>query len=360
MDQQRLEQVLAPISDSQPGGDDLAYSPLFDQVREARRSDDPSLAVGDWVTSVKTADWRKARQLAEEALTSKSKDLQLAVWYAEALARLEGFGGVQFGFAVLGGLLERFWATLWPELDPHDLDERVGKLEWLNGVMGQAIREVALTSPQAGAYDWYRYKSSRDVENIGLKDPDARERAIAEGGLAGDVFDKSVLASGPAFYVALNAQLGAARAEFDTFDTVCETRFGMAAPNLSEIRKALQDCADVVGRLLEQCGGQVAPAVAAPAGVAAVADTTGQAMAAPVPVSAAVALGPIQTRGQAVQQLRAVAVYFRNYEPHSPVALLAERAARWAEMPLEDWLQTVIKDDSTLSQLRELLDIKRD
>jgi type VI secretion system protein ImpA len=41
----------------------------------------------------------------------------------------------------------------------------------------------------------------------------------------------------------------------------------------------------------------------------------------------------------------------------TPVALLAERAANWAEMPLEHWLEAVIKDQSTLGQLRELLDI---
>lgn len=362
--QQRVEQLLAPISDGLPAGEDLAYSPLFDQIREARRADDPSLAVGDWVTSVKTADWRRARQLSEEALTRQSKDLQLAVWFAEANTRLDGFGGLRVGFGVLNGLLERYWTTLWPELDPDDLDERVGKFEWLNIQLGAAIREIALTSAQSGAYDWYRYKSSRDVENIGLKDRDARERAIAEGGLPGEVFDKAVQASGAGFYATLSQQVSAARAEFDALDAQIDVRFGHAAPNLAEIRKALQDCAEVVARLLEQCGGAVAPAGAETVSNADVIPASAGTLDAPLapaqPHTAVVNQGPVQTRAQAVQQLRAVATYFRTYEPHSPVALLAERAARWAEMPLEDWLKTVIKDDSTLSQLRELLDIKNE
>ena len=66
--------------------------------------------------------------------------------------------------------------------------------------------------------------------------------------------------------------------------------------------------------------------------------------------------GPIRSRDEAVNQLREIARFFRDTEPHSPVALLADRAARWAEMPLEQWLSTVIKDDVTLGQLRELLD----
>ena len=68
-------------------------------------------------------------------------------------------------------------------------------------------------------------------------------------------------------------------------------------------------------------------------------------------------MGAIITRNDAIAALRNVAKYFRSNEPHSPVALLAERAANWAEMPLEQWLGAVIKDQGTLDQLRELLDI---
>ena len=57
--------------------------------------------------------------------------------------------------------------------------------------------------------------------------------------------------------------------------------------------------------------------------------------------------------------LRAAAAFFRGAEPHSPVAFLVERAANWAEMPLDAWLAEVIKDGPTLAQLRELLDLKR-
>jgi type VI secretion system protein ImpA len=44
------------------------------------------------------------------------------------------------------------------------------------------------------------------------------------------------------------------------------------------------------------------------------------------------------SRAQALAQLRLVAGYFREHEPHSPVAYLAERAAQWGEMPLHELL----------------------
>jgi len=76
----------------------------------------------------------------------------------------------------------------------------------------------------------------------------------------------------------------------------------------------------------------------------------------PAAASQPIAVGAIRTRGDAINALRAVSRYFRANEPHSPVSLLAERAAKWAEMPIETWLSSVIKDETTLRDLRELLD----
>ncbi|WP_255992273.1 type VI secretion system protein TssA [Chitinolyticbacter albus] len=359
--QDKLEALLAPISTDRPAGDDLGYSPMFDQIREARRADDPALSQGDWAASVKTAEWGKVRQMCEEALRTQSKDLQLAVWYVEALTKQEGYAGAAFGLKLITGLLERYWEALYPELDLDDLDERVGKLEWMNTQLGQALRQVPLTSPQQGGYDWYRWQESREVENLGLRDSESRERAIAEGKLSGDAFDKSARDSGLAWFQKLVDGLATARAAYTELDAASDERFGHSAPSLSDVRESLNVCNEVVQRLFEQYGGgRPAGATSAPAETAVLNDVP----TAGAPVSATSpqfqSAGPINGRAEAVRQLREVARYFRNHEPHSPVALLAERAAKWAEMPLEDWLQTVIKDDSTLGQLKELLDIRRE
>ena len=79
----------------------------------------------------------------------------------------------------------------------------------------------------------------------------------------------------------------------------------------------------------------------------------------PLNASVPASSGSPQSRADVIGLLHEAARYFRAHEPHSPVALLVERAARWAEMPLEDWLATVIKDGSTLGQLDELLGIRR-
>jgi type VI secretion system protein ImpA len=66
----------------------------------------------------------------------------------------------------------------------------------------------------------------------------------------------------------------------------------------------------------------------------------------------------IQSRAQAVAQLRAVATFFRTTEPHNPAAYFADKAAEAADMPLHQWLSTVVKDDGSLAHIRELLGVK--
>jgi type VI secretion system protein ImpA len=63
-------------------------------------------------------------------------------------------------------------------------------------------------------------------------------------------------------------------------------------------------------------------------------------------------------RSEALRRLAAVAEFFRKTEPHSPISYLVQRAARWGEMPLEEWLREVIKDDVVLGGVRETLGIK--
>jgi type VI secretion system protein ImpA len=65
--------------------------------------------------------------------------------------------------------------------------------------------------------------------------------------------------------------------------------------------------------------------------------------------------GAIQDRKDALKRLAQIADYFQRTEPHSPVAYLIQRAVKWGNMPLETWLQDVIKDDNIMSSLRQTL-----
>lgn len=351
-----IAQLLEPVPGDDIGGSDIAFEPVIDEIREARRQDDPALAQGDWETEIKTAHWPRVRELAEDVLAHRSKDLQVAAWYAEAMTRLQGFAGLSIGLGVLDGLVNDFWAFCYPTLDPDDLEERASKIEWLNRQLPLAIREIPLTERAAGGYSWLKWEESRSVDNLGLKDVAARDKAVAEGKLAGDAFDKAVQASGRAFYEKLHGHIAEAVSAAAILEKRVDERFGADAPSLKDLRHALRDCADLVGKLLARVGGATQPA--APAAAQPNLPQQGTSMATPIAATAPQAIGHLASRSDAIRALREAARYFRHNEPHSPVALLAERAANWAEMPLEQWLSSVIKDEGTLGQLRELLDIR--
>jgi type VI secretion system protein ImpA len=83
--------------------------------------------------------------------------------------------------------------------------------------------------------------------------------------------------------------------------------------------------------------------------------------ATPAPASARIEAvgggGPLESRAQALAQLREVAEFFRRTEPHSPVAYLAEKAAHWGEQPLHVWLRSVVKDDASFAHIEEMLGV---
>jgi len=93
------EDILAPIPGENPSGIDLRYDTkllLHDKIKEARRQDD-ELAQGAWQSERKTANYPLVIKLAQDALATSSKDLQLAAWLTEALIHTEKFPGLLQG-----------------------------------------------------------------------------------------------------------------------------------------------------------------------------------------------------------------------------------------------------------------------
>src|SRR5215472_6047769 len=82
-----LEAWLVPIPGDNPSGRNLAYDPAYDEIREARRAEDQTHQ-GEWKRETKAADWDAVVALGGACLRTRTKDLQVAAWVAEALARL--------------------------------------------------------------------------------------------------------------------------------------------------------------------------------------------------------------------------------------------------------------------------------
>ncbi|MDQ3996372.1 MAG: type VI secretion system ImpA family N-terminal domain-containing protein, partial [Gemmatimonadota bacterium] len=70
------DELLVPIPGANPAGAELRYDSVYDKIKEARREDDDA-PQGEWQTERKVADWPLVIKLTKEALSKKSKDLQL-------------------------------------------------------------------------------------------------------------------------------------------------------------------------------------------------------------------------------------------------------------------------------------------
>jgi type VI secretion system protein ImpA len=369
-----VEALLGPIAGANPAGESLRYEGTYDAIQDARRADD-TLEQGEWVRQTKAADWPAVIEMVTTALATRSKDLQLAVWLVEALVKRSGFAGLRDSLRLLSELLERFWEALYPEIEDGDMEFRAAPLEWLNDKLPPTLRQIPLTRGANGeSYAWLRWEESRVVDNLGRRDQATMQAALAEGKITGEQFDAATATTPLEFYKVLFEDLRQGRDACDRLTRLVDDKFGQQAPSLTGIVKVIEDCQALIESILKQRGGlapEVPPPPQAPAPEPGPADrlppspeesAPGRVASEPVRAayyqpSAGLSLEP-QDRADALRRLTAVAAYFRRTEPHSPVSYLIQRAVRWAEMPLEDWLRYVIHDEAVLENLRETLGLK--
>ncbi|MFN7945857.1 MAG: type VI secretion system protein TssA [Blastocatellia bacterium] len=370
-----VEKLLVPIPGENPAGESLLYEGTYDRIKTARRADDV-LAQGEWQRELKVADWPKVIQLATEALTTRTKDLQIAAWLTEALVkndRLDRLAGLRDGLQLLGGLLAGFWVQLFPAIDPEDdegpLNARANVIADLEGRLAVALTEIPVTRGTAGVnYSYAQWEESRQFDVP--ENPDSlpydeqtrvselRARAAAERKITSEDWRRVYRTTPRAFYEERLELAVECRTALKSFDQIVDEYFGREAPGLRSLDKALDNLHTMLERMvkdkrLAEPWPEDEQAVAAEDAL-----PEDGADGAAAPALARSLSGPVRSRQEALQRLSEVADYFRQAEPHSPVSYLVQRAVRWGEMPLENWLGEVIKDSSVLEQLREMLGIR--
>ncbi|MBN6727701.1 type VI secretion system protein TssA [Burkholderia multivorans] len=366
-----LPELLTPISDASPTGDDLLFSNEFDAIQEARRYDDPTLDQGEWVTEIKEADWGLVVERATDLLRTRTKDLRVAVWLTEALALEDGITGLTEGYALLEGLCREYWDTVHPLPEGEDVEYRLGNVAWLAGRTAELLRGIPMTDGAANAFTTLDWEVAQHVAQAIKRDPEHADD-IARGKPSVEQIDASRRVTPIAFYATLLANLKAFEFALDAFEDTLVARAGDAAPSFRQTRDAFETVYRLAERFAREQGytgsaphkeaapaaqpERIEPSFGAPIQTE---ETHVQSQTAPRPLATQTIAG-IQNRAQAVDQLRAVARYFRQTEPHSPVAYLADKAAEWADMPLHKWLESVVKDDGSLSHIRELLGVRPD
>jgi type VI secretion system protein ImpA len=354
-----LDRLLEPISPASPAGEPLRYAGVYDSIQEARREDDPTLPQGIWKTPLKRADWNGVMVTAMEALTTRSKDLQLAVWLLEAWVHLHGIAGAVRGLELLRGLCERFWEVLHPLPEGGDLEFRLAPLYWLNEKLSLVLKQIPITrpeSPDAPVYTLLDWETALRLENLHRSGAGA---SPPTGGGDGTVTLPRLMASvaitGSAFYAAILEDVRYALDQVEEIEAFLDRRCGPEALRLHRFAETLAAYEQIAARVLTERaerGEEVFPPAELPAGYAGDLGMTG------IEALPLYAESPIRSRAEAYRRLSEAADYLLRTEPHSPAPYLVKRAVTWGGMSLAELLIELLAGNNDVKTIYNLLGIR--
>lgn len=357
-----FETLLAPISEDKPSGEYLRYSGIYDEISEARRAD-KDVSQGEWQTEVKYADFRKVISLAVPVLETETKDLQITAWLSEALVKEHGFVGLRDCLKLVNGLQENFWETLHPEIDEGDMEGRANALAWMELQTSYALKQAKITGYNGYSFVDYEDSKKYDIpDNIESLDSTEQARynalraeAEKENRVTANKWRAEMAQTRRLFYEDLNFLIEECWAGYNELNRVIEEKFDRnQAPGLNNLKKALDDVHTQVKKFLEEKRSEE-PDEATDEVLEGEAGSEGEGGAVVRVAGVMTAQGAIQSRQDALKRLGDIADFFKKTEPHSPISYLLQRAVKWGNMPLELWLQDVIKDENVIFQLRQTL-----
>jgi type VI secretion system protein ImpA len=347
-----IESLLNPIVETAPSGRDLRLVPgdeTFDKVKDLRTELDPAL---DPDGKGREPNWPGVVKNCEEALQSRTKDLELVVWLIEGLARVDGFAGLEQGFELLQRVMDTFWDTVYPghDEDGITLPIRGRPISWLgsSAEFQRAVKDCPFVEGGAGTtLSWSVYEGTALLDDMTLG-PERRAELTELGFISGEQWNAAFAAASTAELRAQAGVIGACEAKLRAIDAKCQEIFGAEdeePPNLFPLLNALQEMHEYVAGKVgdeEDAGAEAGEAEAAAGG------------------GAPRQPGVLATRQDALVQLRQVAEYFRRAEPHSPISYLVARAVKWGEMSFEELIVDLTQNKDVLGHIRETLGIGAD
>lgn len=318
-----IDSLLAPVSATNPTGDNLEYDSAFLELERAAQPK-PDQQMGGTIIPGEPINPAAVHKQATELL-GKTKDLRVACYLVQALAVARGFEGLSDGLGLVHGMLDRYWASVHPQLDPDDNDAtmRVTALAWLNT---PALLTSLRNTPMF---------TSRTFGPIGL-----RELAIASGELPQPT-------QGPKYEA---AQIDAAFQELtleplSALDQVLshgttllhgiEAVFDKQAsgsPDFAPIKRVLQQATSALRPRIATLQQEMAERAAEEAAAQAAETAAGES---PTPSRRAIS-GEISSREDVLKMLDKICAYYARYEPSSPLPLLLKRCRRLVPMSFKE------------------------
>ena len=339
--------LLEPIAGINPAGESLRYEGTYDRISDARREDDPTLSQGIYKSALKRADWATAEALCVEALTTRTKDLQIAGWLLETWLHRYGFAGVSKGLMLMAALCEEFWDHVYPTVEQGDLEGRLAPFEWLEQKVSLKLKQIPLTAPDDTgdeSYSFVDWESACHFENLAMKDPRALQEALAKINPTVATFRAAVSATDHSFYVELLNDVEESIDACILVEQVLDQKCGKEAPGLRQFKLALSAIHQLISQDLHARNAEH--------------EVDEELLTEAAVEGSDIDLwtsGPIRSRTDAYRRLSEAADYLLRTEPHSPTPYLVKRAVEWGNMSLPELLQQIVRNEGELSEIDRLL-----
>jgi type VI secretion system protein ImpA len=234
--------LLQPIAGESPSGPSLRNEAPYEAIREALRPPDTAPG-GVWQRDQKPTDYAAVIKMASAFLATRSKDLDVAIWLSEALTRKHHLAGLCEGLLLVRKLLETFWDTIHPALDPEDGEAfRARPIKHLNKVFVAAFLQFPITADGRTVYE---YNASR-----------------SDGTPPVEEIDRAVDDTPIGFYNHLSEQIVEARQAVTLLRKTCDEKFLTSdRPYLERLLEQIDGLNNTVKSLVRS---KPAPAAVAP------------------------------------------------------------------------------------------------
>jgi len=333
------DDLLNPIEGPNPSGANLRYDPIYDKIKEARREEaqpPPGMTEQDR----KVSDNAQVIKLTTDLLTKKTKDLQLAAWLTEALLKQRGFVGLKDGLALCCGLVDKFWDTLYPEIEDGDAESRGAPLGFIGVKLDIPLKFVPVV--EKAKYGLLDHQQSREVgyEDQIKGDEAKKKRAalIKEGKLAPELFDRAFEETPKKFYAQAEKDLDACLENLARLKKSCDEKFGDDGPTFGPLQSALDGSRHLIHGFLQKKREkepdpvEVVPTAEAAPGAEGEAAPAG---AGPVRIGVLISVDGSSEpadRVDTIKKIAEAAAFLRRREPQSPASYLMLRGLRWGEL----------------------------
>lgn len=340
-----IDSLLKEVSPEAPSGEaDLSGEPAFIDL-EIKIEGTPEREFGGRIMQeAKDPDWQEVKKAAIE-LCARTHDLRVVMYLTRALLHTDGFDGFAAGLALLHGLIDRYWDSLFPRLDPDDSHDPIQRINILAALSEGEDILVPLRKTDLCV--------SKRLGRYGLRDV-----LIANGKIDATKNDKSP----PPTMVEIEAAFK--DTDIDTIlakqaaierasDNLAKLKAGLnkkvgdshsgSIPDFKSLSKVLKVMDAIMKKQLQD---RQPPPSSNPDSAVAIDEADDAQPGGSVMTQRHSPVSGISNRQDVIRLLDKICKYYEHFEPGSPVPLLLKRARQLVEKNFIEIIQDLAPDSA--------------